>query len=208
MRSVVAILCVLSSLIPQGYSLSCVECFGTSSSCTGSSKTCATGYQCLSTYSVTTVTGGTEVNLFARSCSPASECNVKGSISNPYMKVRVSSSCCSTDNCTPTTPTLPTYSSQQNGLTCRSCISATSDWCYTQETVSCTGDEDRCILQSTNLAGTKTAVRGCATKSICDSASQTSIQGVSVTCSNGSTGLHIGIFLPAFLSLLIIKMIS
>ncbi|XP_053547096.1 phospholipase A2 inhibitor gamma subunit B-like [Bombina bombina] len=208
MKSVVAILCVLSSLIPQGYSLLCVQCVGTGSSCTGSSVTCGSGEQCLSAYTVTTVTGGVETTVFARSCSPASECNAKGSISNPIMKVKFSSSCCGTDNCTPTAPTLPTGSSQPNGLTCRSCVSATSDWCYTEDTMSCTGDEDRCILQSTNLAGTKTAIRGCATKSICDSLSVTTTQGVSVKCTNGSMGLHIGIFFPALLSLLIIKIIS
>ncbi|XP_053547097.1 phospholipase A2 inhibitor gamma subunit B-like [Bombina bombina] len=137
----------------QGYSLSCMQCVETGSSCSGSSVSCGSGEHCGSTYGVTTFTGGAEVKFFTRSCIPASECNANGGFSNPYIQVKLSSSCCSTDNCTPITPILPTGSTQPNGLTCRSCFSATSDWCYTEDTMSCTGDEDRCILQSTNVAG-------------------------------------------------------
>ncbi|CAJ0933853.1 unnamed protein product [Ranitomeya imitator] len=46
---------------------------------------------------------------------------------------------------------VPSRNSTQNGLVCRTCTSPDSTWCYTSDTMQCTGDEDMCILQTTKI---------------------------------------------------------
>ncbi|CAJ0967373.1 unnamed protein product, partial [Ranitomeya imitator] len=136
--------------------------------------------------------------MLLRLCSPSSQCSTNGSISTAQLQLRMAVSCCNTDNCTPDLPALPTKSTNSNGLVCRSCISAGSTWCHTPDTVQCSGDENMCLLQSTKISGspsTSTAIRGCATKSICDLGSQTETLGsvsvdVKTVCTNGSKSVH------------------
>ncbi|OCT73596.1 hypothetical protein XELAEV_18036575mg, partial [Xenopus laevis] len=127
MRLSLGILSVLSALAATGHSLSCQNCTSASStSCLGPSVTCAPDNVCAASYILTTVYGGPASKIYTLSCAPQSKCDKQGSISIPQAKIKQGISCCFTDNCTPTTPTLPVDSSQQNGLVCRSCISADS----------------------------------------------------------------------------------
>ncbi|XP_077116217.1 uncharacterized protein LOC143770462 [Ranitomeya variabilis] len=193
--------------------LSCTQCMSTSSSCSGNSVTCPSGHVCASQYSETTV-GGKKTEMLLRLCSPPSECSTKGSISTSQLQLMMAVSCCGTDNCTPDLPALPTKSTNSNELVCRSCISADSTWCYTPDTVQCTGDENMCLLQSTKISGStssSTAIRGCATKSICDLGSQTAtLGGVSVdvktVCTSGSKSVHHVVLNPAFVCFLLLKL--
>uniref|UniRef100_A0A8C5QVD3 UPAR/Ly6 domain-containing protein n=1 Tax=Leptobrachium leishanense TaxID=445787 RepID=A0A8C5QVD3_9ANUR len=86
--------------------------------------------------------------VFVRSCLLENMCSLKGSITYTGGTIRIGSSCCNTDNCTPSQPTLPAVSSQSNNLTCRTCISASSASCYTSDTIQCTGNENMCLLES------------------------------------------------------------
>ncbi|XP_077116287.1 uncharacterized protein LOC143770500 [Ranitomeya variabilis] len=111
---------------------------------------------------------GVRTEMLLRFCSPDTQCGIGGSISTSQQQLRMAVSCCGTDNCTPYLPALPTKSTNPNGLVCRFCTSADSTWCYT---VQCTGDENMCLIQSTTISGStssSTAIRGCATKPICD----------------------------------------
>ncbi|KAM4652878.1 phospholipase A2 inhibitor and Ly6/PLAUR domain-containing protein-like [Discoglossus pictus] len=202
MISHLVLLFVLSEIATPGYSLSCTECQGTSS-CTGSSVTCTTGQVCLSLY-ISSSVGGVSIESFSRSCGLQSECNIQRSLSNSDLKMKYGSSCCNTDNCTPSTPTLPSDSSQLNGQVCQSCVSASSTWCYSGSTVKCTGNETMCALQSTSLSGSQAAIRGCATKSICDLSSSSIVQ---YSCTSGSIGLHSGFFFPACVALAMLKLL-
>ncbi|PIO11223.1 hypothetical protein AB205_0111450 [Aquarana catesbeiana] len=40
-----------------------------------------------------------------------------------------------------------------NGITCRSCLTVNSNWCYDSNTIRCTGSETKCLLQTTKITG-------------------------------------------------------
>ncbi|XP_063800037.1 phospholipase A2 inhibitor NAI-like isoform X1 [Pseudophryne corroboree] len=210
MGPVLRFLCILSALAATGFSLSCNQCVATgSSSCTGTTVTCPADYTCGSTRTVSTASGVTS-SAIVMSCIPQNQCDTSGSISTADIKTKIGITCCNTDNCTPSPSALPGDSSQPNGLTCRSCISATSDWCYTGDTVQCTGSEDMCLLQRSNIyapSKLSTAIRGCATKNMCSLSSQSSAGDVKVTCSSGSFGLRSSIIFTSILALAVSKIV-
>ncbi|KAG8548386.1 hypothetical protein GDO81_025610 [Engystomops pustulosus] len=210
MGSPVNILVLLSALAATSAALSCVECSSSSSTCTGSSVTCTSGYMCGSEYTETVAGGSTSVSL-TRSCVASSQCSFTASLTTSQGKIRMATSCCNNDNCTAALPTLPAQSTNSNGVTCRSCVSADSTWCYTPDTIQCTGNETMCILQTTQITGLlSTAVRGCSTKSLCDLGSQsTSVEGTAIKvqfiCTSGGIRVHNVLLTPAIVCLLLLK---
>ncbi|XP_056399867.1 phospholipase A2 inhibitor and Ly6/PLAUR domain-containing protein-like [Hyla sarda] len=208
MISLTGILSLLSALAATSYALSCTQCASQSKTCSdGIIVTCQSGYKCGSIYSETTAgLSGVNFAYLLRSCLPSSECNFKGSITNLQQKTRMVTSCCETDNCIPTIPALPTQSSDPNGVVCRSCFSGDSTWCYTSDTIKCTGDENMCLLQSTQTTGLTTAIRGCATKSYCELGVQSrSSTGAKVTCTSGGISVRTVVLTPAIACLLLLK---
>ncbi|XP_040183166.1 phospholipase A2 inhibitor and Ly6/PLAUR domain-containing protein-like [Rana temporaria] len=216
MASLLKILGVLSALVTSGYSLSCTKCSSSiSDSCTGPSETCPSGSLCGAGYAESWALGIRVSKSYTMSCVPQDKCDKTGSMSLPNnVRMKMGTTCCKTDQCTPTFPSLPRDSSGSNGLTCRSCISD-STWCYTSDTMQCTGDENMCLLQTTKVSGPKPAsiaMRGCATKSICNLGSESSsAEGVSMEvkfiCTSGSIGLQKGFYLPAVICILLLKLL-
>ncbi|XP_068098361.1 phospholipase A2 inhibitor and Ly6/PLAUR domain-containing protein-like [Hyperolius riggenbachi] len=200
-----------------GYSLSCSTCVSTtSSSCSGSSVVCPSGYSCGAAYSQSTSGGSVAAISYAKACTPTSQCSTSGSLSvMGGIKMKMVSACCTTDNCTPTLPSLPSDNSSYNQLVCRTCASADSTWCYTSDTIQCTGNENRCLLMTTKVTGSSSAsaaLRGCATQSICDIGSQSSsVDGltsdVKFICTSGSPTLRYSFYLPALIGLLLLKLL-
>ncbi|XP_073457300.1 phospholipase A2 inhibitor gamma subunit B-like [Aquarana catesbeiana] len=172
MASIFQILGVLLSLAASGYSLLCTECSSSSDSCTGPSVTCPDGSVCGAIYTEGRVSGKIFFQSYKMACVTQEECDITGSGTIPQnAKIKMGRSCCETDECTPPTPSLPKDSSVYNGVKCPACISTDSAYCYSSNKIKCTGDEDKCFLQATETTGQKTkytAVRGCATKSVCD----------------------------------------
>ncbi|XP_044138562.1 phospholipase A2 inhibitor and Ly6/PLAUR domain-containing protein-like [Bufo gargarizans] len=213
MSSLIGILSLLSALAATSYALSCTQCFSSGATCSGPSMTCPSGNQCGSAYTETTIAGAKSTSL-VRTCAPSSQCGLKGSLGLKQGHMRMSTSCCNTDNCTPDLPTFPTTSSTPNGLVCRSCISEDSTWCYTNDTVQCTGDENRCLLMTTYVSGSvsaSAAIRGCASKSICDIGSQSASAGglttnVKFICTSGGLSVHNIVLAPAIVCLLLLKL--
>uniref|UniRef100_A0A8C5QVE6 UPAR/Ly6 domain-containing protein n=1 Tax=Leptobrachium leishanense TaxID=445787 RepID=A0A8C5QVE6_9ANUR len=123
-------------------------------SCDGLSVSCRLDNVCGASYTVTTSDFSVVTGNYMRGCVTKNQCNLQGSISviNNVMN-RIGVSCCNTDNCNPSFPTLPAVNTTFNELVCRTCISADSDWCYTKDTVHCTGDENMCLLQTTSITG-------------------------------------------------------
>ncbi|CAH2318148.1 Hypothetical predicted protein [Pelobates cultripes] len=155
---------------------------------------------------------GVARKTFSRSCEKRSSCGISGTIGYLKGKVKTATSCCFTDGCTPSSPALPSDSTQRVGLTCSSCTSLDSAWCHTKETIECTGDERRCIFKATTISGPKysrSAVRGCATKTLCDTGSQSQDFGngikvnTDVTCTSDSTDLQLNLLLLTMVSLLL-----
>ncbi|XP_071969192.1 phospholipase A2 inhibitor 25 kDa subunit-like [Engystomops pustulosus] len=213
MTSPILTLSLLSALTVTSSALLCTQCVSeSSSSCSGPSVTCPPGYECGSSHTKTNV-GGFETNVVVRACTVQSSCNFAGIIATPLGKTRVATSCCNTDNCLPAIPQFPAINNTRNGLVCRYCSTADSDWCYTSETVQCTGIEDRCLLQRVKQGGLKNALRGCATKSVCDLGGQTKTDGRSTTevkhiCTDAGISVHKVVLTPAIVSLLLMKIFS
>ncbi|KAM4703269.1 phospholipase A2 inhibitor gamma subunit B-like [Rhinophrynus dorsalis] len=218
MGSLVHFLCIFSILISTGYCLSCIHCRAEGeNSCTGEEKKCPTydDFVCASTSTIT-IMEGVARKTFTRSCEKRITCGISGNIGYQKGKIKTATSCCYSDSCTPSMPALPPDNTQKAGLTCRSCTSMNSKWCYTDETIDCTGEERRCILQTTSMSGAKsgmTAVRGCATKNLCDIGSRDQDFGdvkmrMEVTCTSVAICLRNNLFVLAFAALLSIKLIS
>ncbi|XP_072011133.1 phospholipase A2 inhibitor gamma subunit B-like [Engystomops pustulosus] len=163
---------ILSALVTSGDALSCKVCTSANTnSCNASSVVCPEDYACASSYTLTNTHGG----IFSRSCAPRHHCDTPGSISASNGRLRRSTTCCYTDHCTPPPPTLPDADFQPNGLSCQTCLSLYSRWCSSKLTIDCTGEEDACLLQTSDYYAPvrrSVAVRGCATKSICSLGTQ------------------------------------
>ncbi|XP_075046992.1 phospholipase A2 inhibitor gamma subunit B-like [Mixophyes fleayi] len=208
---------IFMKIIPTNlcYSLSCIECLVQGASfCTGNNVTCPPGRVCAATHTVNIEDGIQKNEFCGRSCVPENQCQGPGSFSTYNSKSKKGFSCCYTDNCTPTQPVLPDDNFQPNGLTCRTCVSANSSWCYTEDTIQCTGNENMCLLQTNNIYGSSklsTALRGCATKSICDFGTQSSTSGgvntkVSFSCTSGSFALRSSQFVSSVIAIAVAKM--
>lgn len=170
--------------------------------------TCPSGQVCVTSYSET-MSGNTKSESLARTCSLSSQCNVTGSVTIQGGKIyRVASTCCDTDGCTPALPTLPKKNSTLNGLVCRTCVYPDSG-CDTSDTLRCTGDEKKCIRQTTHVTGPgSAALRGCATQSVCDLTSQSqSFQdlGYEFICTSDGASVHNVVLAPALACLLLLK---
>ncbi|XP_075047321.1 phospholipase A2 inhibitor NAI-like [Mixophyes fleayi] len=215
MGSLLGYLCVLSALTATGLSLTCKVCRGNDfDSCSGTNMTCPPDNVCGGSRALTTAHKLKLADVFTIGCVPKHQCNTLGSISTAYRNIKMGTSCCETDYCTPPSPTLPDDDFKPNGLTCQTCVSANSDWCYTDDTFQCIGNENMCILQSTNSYGSSklsTALRGCATKSICDFGNQSSTSGgvntkVSISCTSGSFALRSSQFVSSVIAIAVAKM--
>ncbi|XP_073426667.1 phospholipase A2 inhibitor 25 kDa subunit-like [Dendrobates tinctorius] len=213
MSSLIGILSLFLTLTATSDALSCIKCISQSSTCSGSRVTCRSGNVCGSEYAEAIV-GGMRTEALMRSCVPSSQCNAKGTISTSELQIRMAMSCCSTDDCTPNISELSSKGTNLNGLVCPSCISSDAASCYTSDTVQCTGDENMCILQTSKLSGSMSslaAIRGCATKSVCDLGRKTeTISGISMDvstfCTSGSKSVHKVVLNPAVVCLLLLKL--
>ncbi|KAM3921630.1 uncharacterized protein RB166_011046 [Leptodactylus fuscus] len=166
------LLWLLSALVTPGDALSCKVCTSSNAkSCIASSVVCPEHHVCASSYTLT----NTHETIFSMLCAPKHHCDSPGSISASNGRIRRSTTCCYTDNCTPPTPILPDDNFRPNGLTCQTCLSLYSKWCYSKHTIDCIGEEDACLLQTSEYYAPirrSVAIRGCATRSICSLGTQ------------------------------------
>ncbi|CAJ0955733.1 unnamed protein product [Ranitomeya imitator] len=112
------------------------------------------------------------------------------------------------------TNTLPDDNFQPNGLSCQTCLSVYSKWCYSKQTIDCTGEEDACLLQTSEYYAPirrSIAIRGCATKSICSLGTQWIKFGTlkikfKYSCVfSSTTSLQIGLVAPITVALAVVK---
>nr|DBA15793.1 TPA: hypothetical protein GDO54_003257 [Pyxicephalus adspersus] len=107
-------------------------------------------------------------------------CDRTGSISTPDGNTKMSTSCCAFDNCSSSILPVPSGSPQPNGVTCPTCQSNSSSWCYNEQTVDCTGEETVCGLYFTNIGGNLTSIRGCTRQGTCGS-QKYNVNGTAIT---------------------------
>ncbi|OCT73604.1 phospholipase A2 inhibitor and Ly6/PLAUR domain-containing protein [Xenopus laevis] len=173
MRSLLRFIYILCVVAATGYSLSCQTCISSSDSpCQGTSETCQRDDVCRTLYILATAAGITVKEVKTISCAPRKGCDRHGSFRNDIAHVKLGTSCCDTDDCTPPKPTLPVNNPQLNGVICNTCTTITSNMCYSEDTMKCTGDEYMCASYYAQMSGgnetIKVAANGCATKSFCD----------------------------------------
>uniref|UniRef100_A0A8C5WDH1 UPAR/Ly6 domain-containing protein n=1 Tax=Leptobrachium leishanense TaxID=445787 RepID=A0A8C5WDH1_9ANUR len=204
MLHLVTLICILSGVLTSGYCLSCIQCMSNKSTqCSGPSVPCPSDeHSCLSAYGLTTM-GNKEVGkAFIRMCQNRTFCNQFGSIGFSIGRIKSSTTCCSTDNCTPPIPTFQNEVHQKNGVTCQTCISTNTNSCVPMETMACTGSENKCITQITDVSGSKTALRGCSTELICDGIQNIELgnftYSAQVSCTDGDTRLQLSILTLIF----------
>ncbi|XP_051733841.1 prostate stem cell antigen-like [Ctenopharyngodon idella] len=165
---------LLFILFTAGHSLRCYECNGLTGSCVGQTvQTCPSGYsQCESLTGVTQIGDITSKEKF-KGCAPVCR---SGSIN--FGLVRMTTSCCNTDLCN--LQDAPDPSNVPNGKKCYYCDGQTCS-----KTLSCSGDEDRCITATATSGGQTVVVKGCVSKSFCDAT--TSVRNVeSISCCEGN----------------------
>ncbi|XP_075045848.1 phospholipase A2 inhibitor and Ly6/PLAUR domain-containing protein-like [Mixophyes fleayi] len=209
MKYLLIYLCLISCLASTGYSLTCIYCESTSTSCTGATTiNCSAGNACGYAYAEASE-GTIQTKLLFRTCVRESSCNTSGSITYYNGKSKTATSCCSTDNCDPLPLKIPADSAEKNKLVCRSCLKSKAKWCYTSDMMECTGDETKCILQTAKTSSGSFALRGCATKSICDQGSQSTADGeVNIWCTDGSSNLQHTSYISGLFAFLLITFLS
>ncbi|XP_058613740.1 lymphocyte antigen 6B-like isoform X1 [Onychostoma macrolepis] len=172
---------LLFSLFTEGHSLSCYECMSMTGPCTNQNlKTCPSGSsKCMSSTAVTQV-GDISAKMKVKNC--AVDCQ-NGSMNLGIFKT--SSVCCNTDKCNIQDPPDPSTGAP-NGKKCYSC-----DVQSCSNILSCSGIEDRCFKATGSFGGQSMVVKGCLSKSLCDTAASAGdVQGVSCCSGNLCNGVQ------------------
>ncbi|XP_051733839.1 urokinase plasminogen activator surface receptor-like isoform X8 [Ctenopharyngodon idella] len=162
---------LLFILFTAGHSLRCYECISLTGSCAGQKvKTCPGRFsRCLSSTAVDQV-DDSSTTIIIKGCAPVCQ---SASMSIGSSKATIS--CCDTNECNAQDPPDPT----PNRKKCYSC-----DRQSCTNTLSCSGTEDRCIKATGAYGGQSVVIKGCASKSICDSASLFGVE--SISCCEGN----------------------
>ncbi|KAM4703024.1 phospholipase A2 inhibitor and Ly6/PLAUR domain-containing protein-like [Rhinophrynus dorsalis] len=213
MNSAIALASVLSVIITTGNSLSCIQCSGFSDiPCTGSSQNCSSSNDVCATTRIRNTGYLWNSFYFIRSCINTTECGKSGTVSSLYVKTSSSTTCCNTDNCTPSIPSMPVENNTANGLACPSYIETILEPCDIKNHTQCTGDQNYCIRYSTSttLGSTKSSLLfgGCATENVCSTTtSYISAPGMTMevkrSCNNNASDLYHN-WITTYLSILFI----
>ncbi|XP_053307519.1 uncharacterized protein LOC128469745 [Spea bombifrons] len=152
-------------------SRSCILCHTSGTFCIGSSVICPTGYVCASVLQSVT-RGNVQDSTFTRLCQPQSVCSKTGSISYLGGKLKMATSCCDSDNCTPAPPTLPVDNSEKNGVKCPSCSALNALTCDPSQDLYCTGSETQCAKNQRIIINggmiNQEVIVGCSTPAVCE----------------------------------------
>ncbi|XP_040271820.1 phospholipase A2 inhibitor and Ly6/PLAUR domain-containing protein-like [Bufo bufo] len=190
----------LTVCVTSVWSLKCVQCTGFSNTpCTGSLQDCASVSDACGTTVIRTRGYRWTSFYYIRSCVSTTECFNNASVTGLYATTASGTTCCFTDNCTTSVPTLPVENYTLNGLMCPSYVETLMEPCDIKNVSSCTGDQIHCVRYSatTTLESTKSTLYfgGCATENTCAMASS-SIYGDGISmeikrkCYNSADSLY------------------
>ncbi|KAJ1132796.1 hypothetical protein NDU88_011097 [Pleurodeles waltl] len=213
------IACILATLLTEGYARQCNTCFGLNPAmCIGSVQTCASSDDvCMATYTSEKV-GPLEATTFIRMCGKASSCKQDQTLTTAGYAMRRSTTCCTSDNCTPPVPTLPPApEAKENGVVCRACYANDASYCDTKTEMKCTGSENKCaryaITSTKDSKTVQSALRGCASHQFCEVGSSSSTAAGFTTksdmaCTDAGTRPEHGLLLPILAMLVLLKLFS
>ncbi|OCT73268.1 phospholipase A2 inhibitor and Ly6/PLAUR domain-containing protein [Xenopus laevis] len=173
MRMFLTSVCIFCVFITAGNCLLCTECNNqTSSSCEGSLVTCES---CLTVITDVQIQNGNASSpTIFKSCNMNPEmCNISYHLSTTTTHMGLTSSCCDTEFCNNATMHTPSQNTTENGMECPSCFEMNANFCEANDTVRCTGSENKCISFYGKMSDSdqgdciQFALQGCATENIC-----------------------------------------
>nr|XP_046255385.1 urokinase plasminogen activator surface receptor-like [Scatophagus argus] len=187
-------------LLPKATTLKCYECL-TPGACTNKETDCPS--QCGATR-IAEYAGGSKVSdIEVKSCAVAEQC-FDGSINFGITKTVFTAKCCSSNLCNnQPAPEIP--KTIPNGKKCHFCNGQSCT-----ATLNCEGNEDHCITGTVTTGGTKTVMKGCATKQVCSSEVNVQYMGAAggeLSCCQGNY-CNSAISTRAGLLLLVVPLIS
>ncbi|XP_065100321.1 urokinase plasminogen activator surface receptor-like [Paramisgurnus dabryanus] len=167
---------LICTLFAEGRSLKCYECAGLMGFCVSKEKTCPSNETSCASATFVQSIGETRFTKQAKACDVKQNC-VNGSINFGFGSTGFSMQCCNTDLCN--SKDVPDYNSYSpNGKQCYYCDDTS---CFNK--LNCLGSEDSCITAKVTASQT---LKGCITKTICDSASQASQGFKDFSCCQGN----------------------
>ncbi|XP_065099900.1 phospholipase A2 inhibitor gamma subunit B-like [Paramisgurnus dabryanus] len=165
------------ALFTGGHSLKCYECTGPIGSCVNKETTCPSFANVCSTQ--TTVTGDNVSSMQIKSCTVSEACT-SSSINFGVTRTVTSTQCCNSDLCN--SKYAPDSSANSpNGKQCYSC-----DGLSCTNKLKCIGNEDYCIKATVPAESGPQTLKGCASKSVCDSTSSQANAGFTGSCCQGN----------------------
>ncbi|XP_075695127.1 phospholipase A2 inhibitor and Ly6/PLAUR domain-containing protein-like [Rhinoderma darwinii] len=172
MRSTVNVLIFLVVCVTSGRSLKCMQCTSFSNTpCIGSSQDCPSPSDVCGTTAIRTRGYRWTSFYYIRSCVNIAECFNNASVTGLYATTASETTCCFTNNCSTSIPSLPVENYTLNGLTCPSYVETIMEPCDIKNVSACTGNQTRCVRYSasTTLGSTKSSLYfgGCATENTC-----------------------------------------
>ncbi|XP_044134445.1 phospholipase A2 inhibitor and Ly6/PLAUR domain-containing protein-like [Bufo gargarizans] len=202
-------ICILSGITATDSRLSCLVCAAENAkNCEGELTECPLATdKCISIHEVTKI-GARDRSLFMRLCG---NCSHDKPMTVRFDKgiLKINVACCNTDACTPPEPTIPPEKPgtkdeklKSNGIRCKSCFAENAKACDCNTFVNCSGEEMKCISRQISVSSGSynhvAAIRGCATKDMCQyrtenitSKTMQTIQlRTSFTCSDDSDSVH------------------
>ncbi|XP_076144960.1 uncharacterized protein LOC143127374 [Alosa pseudoharengus] len=173
---ILGLLCTLSCTLCEVAALSCYFCVP------DISQKCNESVPCIGSCASVTVAlyeGDTEIVQNGKCCLQSVDC-ISGSMNLGVSKMTLNTQCCGNNHCN--TKNLPEFNtgSTPNGKKCFTCE---GNDCT--KTMSCFGNEDRCIKTTTESNGQKTLLKGCASSSVCTEGVNALI-GSEVECCEGN----------------------
>ncbi|XP_069802552.1 phospholipase A2 inhibitor NAI-like [Dendropsophus ebraccatus] len=204
---------ILSTLVSTTLSLSCTECSG-EKPCQGPSVTCPTDFDaCVATLESTTK-DGKEVQLYSQHCGKKDICSYSGSLTTDHGVKNVSSTCCFTNNCSPSKPTFPARKTDKNGVSCKACSAEKEKTCEPSTTIECIGDENSCVTMTieTKEPTSYSSFRGCGTQGWCkvkerEFMSEGKTTEIEIVCNGGNAALPLSLPLTLLAALSIIRVV-
>ncbi|XP_056303087.1 prostate stem cell antigen-like [Danio aesculapii] len=168
---------LLLVLFTTAHSLSCYQCDSLLGSCVNQTVTCPGGTSMCESTTTITQFGGIVVGSIENLKGCADDCG-NGSVN--FGILMISSECCTSDRCNIQDAQDPSTDTP-NGNTCYSCDESNN----CSNVLNCSGSEDLCITATGMFLPQTMTLKGCVSKSICDSV--TSISGAqNISCCSGN----------------------
>ncbi|KAM4016498.1 uncharacterized protein ACNLHF_002795 [Anomaloglossus baeobatrachus] len=173
MKNLVALLCLISTLVGPVFSYKCYSCMSPNiTTCNASVTECLGGRCC--TVSQYFLFGDKYFKSIFKGCANETLCGAKGAGMVNTMKYRFYAKCCHGDFCNNQTYEIPEEDPAPNGVKCPcSFCLGTLDECKSDKEINCTGSMNRCMEYRAKMRNVDNTVedysfKGCINSDSCN----------------------------------------